>query len=65
MARLRAPLPQPHPAAGLIRKTSRFWQALNSLGFSIDLAGAKALFGVFDIDGNGRIQVGGAQPSGP
>lgn len=37
---------------------NEFTSALNSLGFSIDLESARALFGAFDIDGNGRIQVG-------
>ena len=32
-------------------------QALNSLGFSVDLDSAEALFTAFDIDGNRRIQV--------
>jgi len=35
---------------------SEFTAALNSLGFSLDLLDAKALFEVFDIDRDGRIK---------
>ena len=35
---------------------SEFTAALNSLGFSLDLLDAQAIFKFFDIDGDGRIK---------